>query len=77
MNIDKKLSEIKEYRIKAEIALDEKFPEFCDEYELAVEELANEVRNMELEAYKEWENTPEYAAFKTKQAQNLRNRYYA
>lgn len=73
-NIDRRLAEIKKYSDDAEMILDIKYPSPCAEYENESETLRREVRDLQLEAYGAWEQSPAYAAFKAKQALNLHNR---
>jgi hypothetical protein len=74
MTIENRLAEIKTYEKEQEKLLDARFPEFCDAYEVAAEELNREIRDLKIAAYGEWEKTPAYAAFKAKQIANFRNR---
>lgn len=76
-NIDKKLAEIKAYKEQCYVEMNEKYPEPCLEWEKEEEELLEEISKRTLAVYAEWEESPEYASFKKKQQQNLRNRYYA
>ena len=75
--IDKKLAEISEWE-KVEIEkLDLRFPEYCEEFCAASDELQAAVDAKKLAAYAEWEESEDYAAFQRKQAKLRRARYYA
>lgn len=73
-NVEKRLAEIKAYKDELYAALDQKYPEMCDEWEDGEKAIIKETDELERIALNDWTKSADYANFQARQAARRRSR---